>query len=163
MASHESGNDHMSDLTRINTGLERLFNGEGQPIVFWGAPTERFVIDQVISRIWRTLIRPRSPNCRSIWESPNSRPCSLGSASAHDPQTTETTRNVPFVSVLGMLPKTAFEKGCCRSRFSQAAALLSIQPINGRSPSGMTQPRVQREADATILGNIPSPKTSVIY
>ncbi len=37
---------------------------------------------------------------------------------------------------------------------SQVAALLSLQPINGQSPSAMTHPRVQREADATILGNI---------
>ncbi len=37
-ASPGSGNDHMSDLDQINTALERLFNEEGQRIVFWNDP-----------------------------------------------------------------------------------------------------------------------------
>src|SRR3989442_685458 len=32
----------MSDLNQINTALERLFDGEGQRIVFWNDPEQEF-------------------------------------------------------------------------------------------------------------------------
>jgi hypothetical protein len=32
----------MTDLNRINTALERLFNEEGQRIVFWNDPDQEF-------------------------------------------------------------------------------------------------------------------------
>ena len=32
----------MSDLNQINTALERLFNEEGQRIVFWNDPDQEF-------------------------------------------------------------------------------------------------------------------------
>ena len=34
----------MSDLNQIQTALDRLFNEEGQRIVFWNAPDQDFVM-----------------------------------------------------------------------------------------------------------------------